>query len=210
MKKLTVLLLLLSMLLCMFASCQQPDVPPVDSDSETGSESESESESETLDITEAGWDVTIQDYWDTCIKNCEILPVELFSSEWNIAAPPSEGYKLNTYTKEAEIKNFMQALDDIVKILPTPKIVRKPGYVLGSTVTVIQKRVKGNSIHWTTGDTLFRISTICDDQNDNPTYNLWIQVAYIGSSVNDSTHRMLFTLTEEQYTVILETLHAII
>ena len=210
MKKTTVLLLLLSMLLCAFASCQQPDVPPVDG-SDTDSDTESESESETLNSTENGWDPTIQAYWNACVKNGEIRPESLDSSEWNIDMPAAPYTKYNTYTKTSDIDAFMQALNEITETLPTPY---HSGEVEYSSITVNTSSVipakKSNSISWSTGKKRIQISTLCEDQTEVPSYSLSIVLFLQQENKNQKMYAASFTLTESQYTNILETLHAII
>ncbi len=210
MKKLTVLLLLLALLLCAFASCQQPDVPPVDG-SDSGSDTESESESETLNSTENGWDPAIQAYWNACVKNGEIRPESLDSSEWNIDMPATPYTKYNTYTKASDINAFMQALNEIAETLPTPY---HSGEIEYSSTTVNTSSIipakKSNSISWSTGEKQIQISTLCEDQTETPTYSLSIVLFLYQENKIQKIYGSLFTLTELQYTNILETLHAVI
>ncbi|MBE6552799.1 MAG: hypothetical protein E7666_00495 [Ruminococcaceae bacterium] len=210
MRKLSILLLIIVLLLCMFASCQQPDIPPVDG-SDSDSDTESESESETLNSTENGWDPTIQAYWNACVKNGEIRPESLNSTEWNIAAPATPYTKYNTYTKASDIDVFMQALNEIADTLPTPD---HSGEIEYSSTTVSSSSLipakKSNSISWSTGEKWFQINTVCKDQTETPTYSLSIVLFLYQENKIQKMYGASFTLTESQYTNILETLHAII
>ncbi len=120
MKKLTVLLLLLSMLLCAFASCQQPDVPPVDSDSETGSESESESESESTkpESTPSEWNPELKAFWDSFIAGEKGNPSAVEKNTINplSAQMPSS----STVTDEAKLATYVSAFAKIDAELTTP------------------------------------------------------------------------------------------
>ncbi len=70
-KKIMILLLALSLLLCTFASCEQPDVPPAESsDSDSGSESESETDAlpdGSIVITASEWDAELKKFWDSFV-----------------------------------------------------------------------------------------------------------------------------------------------
>ncbi|MBE6553098.1 MAG: hypothetical protein E7666_02020 [Ruminococcaceae bacterium] len=120
MKKLTVLLLLLSLLLCAFASCQQPDVPPVDSDSETGSESESESESESTEpeFTPSEWDPELKAFWDSFIAGEKGNPSAVEKN--SISVLSSQMSSPVTITNEAKLATYVSAFAKIDAELTTP------------------------------------------------------------------------------------------
>ncbi|MBE6554095.1 MAG: hypothetical protein E7666_07120 [Ruminococcaceae bacterium] len=71
MKKIMILLLALSILLCTFVSCEQPDVPPTDSsDSDSGSEGEGKTDvlpDGSIVITPSEWDANLKKFWDSFV-----------------------------------------------------------------------------------------------------------------------------------------------
>ena len=122
MKKLTVLLLLLSLLLCAFASCQQPDVPPVDSDSETGSESESESESESTEpeFTPSEWNPELKAFWDSFIAGEKGDPsvIEIFRVD-PATSSQSQQYHVRL-TDKTQLMHYVRIFSEIDDQLTTP------------------------------------------------------------------------------------------
>ena len=86
MKKIIILLLTLSLLLCAFASCEQPDVPPSESsDSDSGSEGEGETDAlpdGSIVISASEWDTELKKLWDSFLAG-EFGEAESITSEYS-------------------------------------------------------------------------------------------------------------------------------
>ena len=195
MKKLTVLLLLLSLLLCAFASCQQPDVPPVDSDSETGSESESESESESTEpeFTPSEWDPELKAFWDSLVAkdmpNPTCITAQSFQMDYPILPMPVEEY---TETKEIEKK--------LNRIIKCNDYLSNPVFFDTSALSVREIR----NYYWVIegyGEFLFGLYEFKTESGE-ALYTVCLQLMLYEKRPNvigDIGCAQLFLLTEEQF-----------
>ena len=197
MKKLTVLLLLLSMLLCAFASCQQPDVPPADS-------------FDTNDTDDSTWDSSIQTYWDACVTKGDTKPECIISTNWDIDFPAVSTPRFYIYYTTDEKEAIIQKMGEIAEFLPnpssfTPTTVSTSSYPLSSFLSsfspsssdaVTEK--KSDMISWETDGKRILITVIRDESEEIVKYSFSIRL-YVG----ENAYGNKFTLTEEQYTEII-------
>ncbi|MBE6552800.1 MAG: hypothetical protein E7666_00500 [Ruminococcaceae bacterium] len=196
MKKLTVLLLLLSMLLCMFASCFQNGTPPTETfDSNDASESDTESETEPdeLEIISVEWAPELKAFWDSLVAkdmpNPTCITAQSFQMDYPILPMPVEEY---TETKEIEKK--------LNRIIKCNDYLSNPVFFDTSALSVREIR----NYYWVIegyGEFLFGLYEFKTESGE-ALYTVCLQLMLYEKRPNvigDIGCAQLFLLTEEQF-----------
>ena len=219
MRKLSILLLIIVLLLCMFASCQQPDVPPVDgSDSDSGTESESETETEPLPdgsivITPAEWDSELKKLLDSFVTG-EFGEVDSMSKNF-YASYQSSFVPVKSVTDAEKIAKNVEALKDSVGIFTKPVSVEtivngEPTNMFHSPLGVYFWRFRFDRYYLEvlffqappiqTGNTDAYFISLAVSPRPNLLYNTPI---VIGPGEDYPQYTTMFQVTKEQYKALL-------